>query len=155
MIFLVHCFFSFLSGTVDNPAGTEKDPLQGIWKVRSLEFNGQILPAGDFRVAYARLTIEGNRCFLGVGEARVPGTMKIDPENPRHIDFTWDVFGERYNVAALYEIKAGVLRICCGNPDMPRPQEFKSRPQSDVYLVALQRINAKKSQPHLVPPRIR
>ncbi len=142
------CLFWMVSILGGADASKDWQQLQGVWKLVSLQSNGQELPGDDFRTHYAELVFQGKQCFIGAGEGRVGGTFVIDPiKKPKTLDFFLKVFEEKYTVQAIYEIKEGTLRICCGNPDRPRPPEFKAPPQSNLYLATFRKVPPKENGP--------
>ncbi len=122
------------------------DLLQGVWAVSALEMDGQAMPECDgFR---ARIAIEGDR-FTSTGMGAIyAGTFKLDAAaKPRRIDMTFDVGPEAGNInRGIYELKAGVWKLCLATRGDARPAAFATARGSGVVLETLKRATGKAAK---------
>jgi uncharacterized protein (TIGR03067 family) len=124
--------------------GAEKqdDPgLQGAWLPSSAEFAGQPWPE-ELRKS-TRLLIKDDTYTVTVGKSPDKGTLKLDPTATLK---TLDVTGtegpnQGKTFLAIYEQPdPDTLRICYDlSPESHRPTEFKSTPNSTLFLVTYKR----------------
>lgn len=113
--------------------------LQGPWKLTAAELAGQPL-GGDFTKS-TKLTIEGDRYTVMVGNAPDKGTLRIDAAKS---PMTMDIVGvegpnKSKTIPAIFEIKDDTMRICYDLSGAARPTEFKSKPESKLFLATYKR----------------
>jgi RNA polymerase sigma-70 factor (ECF subfamily) len=117
-------------GTGANPS--ELGLLQGSWRLLSREQGGKKTVNEDRRV----FILDNQILFPFAGEAKEEWFFSVDPAaTPRTMDLT----GERQNRLAIYELKGDTLRLCLGPAEGKRPQEFLTRPGSEVTLYVFKR----------------
>jgi len=114
--------------------------LQGTWKVTASTSKGEKVPAKDLDLL---LSIKGDSITVREGGKTVMNfTYSVDPtKKVKEIDLTLGVGPQKGRIdRGIYEIDGDTLRICIqSNKDAPRPTEFVSRTDSEVWLVILQR----------------
>jgi RNA polymerase sigma factor (sigma-70 family) len=130
----------------DKPAGkeadgkTDKEKLQGRWKLVSGEMGGK--PAEDLK--------EGTFLFKGdkfITERPDGMTYSsdytIDPtKKPKSIDITPREAPESEKdktIPGIYELDGDTLRICANMPDLERPTELKSKEGTRIMLLTFKR----------------
>ena len=119
------------------------DLLQGAWCISSLEVEGETMPVNV--LSEARIVIEGNR-FTSTGMGSMyAGTLRLDATaTPRRIDMTFDVGPEAGNTnRGIYELRAGVWKLCLATRGESRPSAFATRPGSGFALEVLKRAAGK------------
>lgn len=129
-------WFAAVAVAADDAAALK--PLQGMWKVTAAELGGRPL-GGDF-MRTTKLTIQGDR-YTVMAESPDKGTLKVDAsQSPKTMDV---IGGEGPNkgktILAIYEIKGDTLRICYDLSGKSRPTEFKSKPDTPLFLATYQR----------------
>jgi uncharacterized protein (TIGR03067 family) len=118
---------------------TDFDRLQGTWHVRSLEADGQKLPAGTFDGS--TIVIKG-KTFRSVGMgATYEGTVELDQtKNPKtfHLLFTaGHAAGTRH--LGIYTLTGDRWTICLATRGSKRPERFATRPGTGFALETLER----------------
>jgi uncharacterized protein (TIGR03067 family) len=126
--------------------------LQGTWSVRSLEVEGQKMPAS--MLAEAQVVIKGKR-FLSTGMGAVyEGTLTLNSSvDPPQLDMKFDAGPEKGNTnLGIYKFDGENWKLCLATRGDVRPSRFASKPGSGFALEILTRANAvagptrKKSQ---------
>lgn len=113
--------------------------LQGTWSIRSLDADGQSMPAE--MLADARITVKGDRfTSTGMG-AEYAGKIELDPlQNPRQIDMKFDAGPEAGNTnRGIYELDGNTWRLCLATSGTVRPPDFSAAPGSGFALETLVR----------------
>jgi uncharacterized protein (TIGR03067 family) len=116
--------------------------LQGVWSIRSLDTEGQSMPAA--MLADARITVKGDR-FVSTGMgAEYAGKIELDPlQSPRQIDMKFDAGPEAGNTnRGIYELDGDTWRICLATRGTVRPADFSAAPGSGFALETLVRGEA-------------
>jgi RNA polymerase sigma-70 factor (ECF subfamily) len=122
---------------------TDKDNIQGMWKVVSAKENGAEVGGdeGD-RIKSATWKITADKITVTVkGEDRV-ATYKLDAEaKPKTIDIVYNRPGQDDEVImGIYKLEGDKLTICGGRANKTeRPTEFESKEDSGIVLMVLKR----------------
>jgi uncharacterized protein (TIGR03067 family) len=123
------------------PATTDKDALQGTWRLASAEVNKQAIPLDKLKegnvVIVGILTIKGDAYSFRLGKTRLEFTFKVDPSaKPRAIDLTaceGPQKGKTYH--GIYKVEGDTYTICRNvEPGKERPGDFVTRPGSGLML---------------------
>ena len=108
----------------EDDARQELKKFEGTWRLLSGEDDGKKLSGEALKSA--RLTVEGDRHTVRVGEATYKGTHKLDPtKRPKAIDIH-DTEGpfKGQTVLGIYELVGDEFRICYAPPGKDRPKKF-------------------------------
>jgi RNA polymerase sigma factor (sigma-70 family) len=96
---------------------TDKEKLQGRWKVVSGEKYGEKLSADDLLPIAAEIVFAGDKLSIAAGDGKLR-PFKIDPKKkPKEIDF---YMGEGF-VPAICELDGNTLKICIPQADPSDP----------------------------------
>ncbi len=121
-------------------AQTDRDRLQGTWKVVRMEHAGKKVPADQF--ADLRIVISGNELTGKEGDqVRERFTFTLDPaKKPRTIDTT-AIEGPAKGETArgIYELDGDTLKLCVSEKGKERPAEFATKTGTDRVLFVLRR----------------
>ena len=101
--------------------------LQGVWSIRSLDTEGQSMPAD--MLTGARITVKGDRfTSTGMG-AEYAGKIDLDPlQSPRQIDMKFDEGPEAGNTnRGIYELDGDTWRLCLATSGAVRPADFSAQ----------------------------
>jgi uncharacterized protein (TIGR03067 family) len=128
------------AGAAQDKAGaTDKDKIQGTWKIVSGEKGGKPLPADklkDIKVVFA-----GDKLTFSSGGKSSEHAFKLDPaKKPKEIDVE---FGGKTGTG-IYELDGNTLKIAHGELGDPRPKEFASKEGSDVTFMVMKREKSAK-----------
>jgi uncharacterized protein (TIGR03067 family) len=119
----------------------DREKYEGVWRVVSLEVNGDKAADGDAqRITVANLA-DGTWVVRVDGEETSKGASQIDPtKNPKTIDFVatgGEIRGQTF--LGIYEIDGNSRKLCFAPPGKDRPVEFSSKSGSMHVLVVFRR----------------
>lgn len=122
--------------------------MEGTWAFRSLEIDGQAVPAS--MLGSSQLLIDGDRFRMESPEAVYEGLFLIDVEaNPHRIDIDFYEGPEAGNrCEGLFELDGDRFRICLALAGSTRPAAFATSPGSGHALEELERVM------HARPPHV-
>lgn len=116
----------------------DKASLQGTWKVASSISKGVKAPPEEIFLIF-----RGDAILVREdGKTAENFSFVLDPsKKPKEIDLTIKVGAQKGRVdRGIYQLDGDTLRICIqSNKDAPRPSEFTSPRDSELWLVILQR----------------
>ena len=123
---------------------TDKDNIQGTWKVESVMMNGQDKDRKGELLKKSTFEIAADKMLVKFNEGNKPSTYTLDPAaKPKTIDITpqGEGDGKGETVPGIYKLEGDTLTICfpCG-AQMERPTEFVSKEGSDTLLLVLKRV---------------
>jgi uncharacterized protein (TIGR03067 family) len=126
----------------NGPPKSDKEKLQGKWKVVSAEANGREAP--DAEKLKREWTFEGDKIIVKVGEEKRESTFKLDPgTKPKAIDIIPPEGSTENNgkpFKGIYALEDDRLKICFV-PDMAeRPSEFATKEGYRALLLMLERV---------------
>ncbi|MBI3823696.1 MAG: TIGR03067 domain-containing protein [Planctomycetes bacterium] len=129
------------AGEAGDAIKKDKASLQGTWKVVESISKGEKVPADDLKELY--LIFRDDAILIREGGKTAENfSFRLDPTKKiKEIDVTLKVGPQKNRIdRGIYEIDGDKLRICIqANKDAARPNEFLSRPNSELWLVVLQR----------------
>jgi uncharacterized protein (TIGR03067 family) len=123
------------------PATTDKEALQGTWRLTSVEINKQVIPLEKLKegdtVMVGTLAVKGDNYSFRMGKTRLEFTFKVDASaRPRAIDLTaldGPQKGQTYR--GIYKVEGDTYTICrTVEPGKERPSGFVTRPGSGLML---------------------
>jgi uncharacterized protein (TIGR03067 family) len=128
---------SFASGAWGG--GAPDDKLEGTWLPATAELAGKPFP--DEVRKTMKLVIQGDTYTVTVGKAVDRGTVKRMPSaTPKAMDITGTEGPTKgKTILAIYERKGDTLRICYDVSGKNRPTEFKTEPDTLLFLVEYKR----------------
>src|SRR3984893_12849202 len=115
--------------------------LQGTWTFDSYEENGKQTPAADLKEK--RIFFGANQFIIKNGEELLQvGSLKLDPiDGHRDIDATVVAGPNKGNtMRGIYFLKDDVFKVCIDPEGNERPKEFKTTPDSGLYLAVYKRM---------------
>ena len=103
------------------------------------ELAGNKLPDGDLKEFH--LTLESGKYIARNGSTVDRGTLQLDPTvQPKAMDITsTDGPNKGVTLLAIYEFSDDTLRVCYDLSGAERPKEFKTTPDSSLFLVTYRR----------------
>jgi RNA polymerase sigma factor (sigma-70 family) len=145
-----------------NAAQTDEEKLQGIWKLVSLEEDGQAFRGAKFRET-GNLGIDGDRLFdpdFDEPEWAWHGTFKLDTsKNPKRITIFDEGPEGELKFQGIYSLEGDDLKICINEDgtNTAIPTEFKTTKGSPFMFVTFRREKPadaqKKKEPVTVPAK--
>jgi uncharacterized protein (TIGR03067 family) len=123
----------------DDDAKADREKLQGVWSVVSLEVSGTQAGADDTK--NIKFEFKGDKIFFMDGKENHEGTFKLDPTTkPKTIDVVpADGPGKGKTHPGIYTFEGDTLKICGAEPGTERPKEFKTKQGAGQTLVVLKR----------------
>jgi uncharacterized protein (TIGR03067 family) len=111
---------------------TDKEKLQGVWKVVAIESGGK-----PQELVEAMLLVAGNRVSWQTEEGALQGGLYLDPAaRPKAYDL---ITGERM-LEGIYSLDGDTLRLCYDpEEEAKRPRRFATQPGSRQLLMVLKR----------------
>jgi uncharacterized protein (TIGR03067 family) len=124
------------------PAETDRDRLQGTWRVVSVrsdvENNDMKLTRVTFRGDKIVFTVAGSR---GDEQAR----CRIDSsKKPKWLDFELKIFDTSIWVEGIYSLDRDTLTLCFAGGEKKRPTKFDASAGTGCVLVKLERVKKEK-----------
>jgi uncharacterized protein (TIGR03067 family) len=112
----------------DGATKQDKEKIQGVWKVVSVEFGGKPDKDGEGDT----WTFKGDECATkSTDGVKVPRTYKLDAtKKPK----SFELSGEVVNMAGIYSLEGDELKVCLGPSDKP-PSEFSSKGEKHILIV--------------------
>jgi uncharacterized protein (TIGR03067 family) len=113
--------------------------MQGSWKPVAAELGGKPFP--DEVLKTMKLVLTDGKYTVTVGKQTDEGTVRLDPaKEPRAMD----IVGTRgpnqgKTIPAIYELTDTTLRVCYDLSGKTRPKEFKTRADTQMFLVEYKR----------------
>ncbi len=128
----------------DEPKSDDKAKLQGVWKVTSLESQGEKAPAEA--ASGVRFVFDGDKLVIQQGDdGRTAAEFKLNSAvTPKTIDLT--NAEEKKTVLGIYELDGDTLKLCLTEPGekASRPTTFtaKAGDRSTVFVLKRDREGA-------------
>jgi uncharacterized protein (TIGR03067 family) len=131
-----------------NPAQTDEEKLQGIWKLVSVEALGRNWRGEKFN-GVGNLGIKGDRLFSPdreIPESSWNGTFKLDTtKKPKRITISDEGPNGPLKFNGIYAIDEDELKLCLSDgTDMPFPTEFRTTEGSPFVLTTFKRAAIKQ-----------
>jgi uncharacterized protein (TIGR03067 family) len=130
--------FSLAAWSADAKDG---DAMQGTWLPSAAELAGQKFP--DKVRKTIKLVVKGDKYTVTVGTEVDQGTVKLKPlAKPKALDITGtDGLNKGKTILAIYELNGDTLRVCYDLSGKSRPTEFKTKADTQLFLVTYKREN--------------
>jgi uncharacterized protein (TIGR03067 family) len=127
--------FSLVAWSADK----DGDAMQGTWVPSSAEFAGEKFP--DEVRQTIKLVVKGDKYTVTVGKQVDQGTVKVNPSaKPKTLDITsTEGANKGKTILAIYELDGDTLRVCYDLNGKDRPTEFKTRTNTQLFLVTYKR----------------
>ena len=133
------CAGPFAAG--DDAAGAKEEgkKMQGSWQPVSAELAGKPFP--DEVLKTMKLVLADGKYTVTVGGQTDEGTVKLDPaKEPRAMDIVGTKGpNQGKTIPAIYELTDTTLRICYDLSGKARPKEFKTKAETQLFLVEYKR----------------
>jgi uncharacterized protein (TIGR03067 family) len=113
--------------------------IQGSWKPVTAELGGKPFPESILETM--KLVLGDGKYVVTVGAGKDEGTVQLDPaKEPRAMDIVGVKGPNRgKKFPAIYELTDDTLRICYDLSGKARPKEFKTKVDTQLYLVEYKR----------------
>jgi uncharacterized protein (TIGR03067 family) len=141
-VFVAFAVIVSLSSTAWS-ADTKDDSLDGTWLPSAAELAGQKFP--DEVRKMIKLVIKGDKYTVTFGQEVDKGTVKLDPKTkPKALDITGTEGPNKGKTfLSIYERDGDTLRVCYDLSGKSRPTEFKTKAETQLFLVTYQREKPK------------
>jgi uncharacterized protein (TIGR03067 family) len=128
-----------LSSAAWSADAKDGDALQGTWLPSAAEFAGEKFP--DEVRKTIKLAIKDDNYTVTVGAKVDKGTVKLNPSaKPKALDITGtDGPNKDKTMLAIYELDGDTLRVCYDLSGKSRPTEFKTKADTQLFLVTYKR----------------
>jgi uncharacterized protein (TIGR03067 family) len=130
-----------LSFALTARGGDDKDgdTIQGTWLPATAELGGKQFP--DEVRKSIKLVVKDDRYTVTVGKQVDQGTAKLNPAaKPKELDITGTEGPNKgKTILAIYERDGDTLRVCYDLSGKSRPTEFKTREDTQLFLVTYKR----------------
>jgi uncharacterized protein (TIGR03067 family) len=115
------------------------DSIQGAWLPSVAEFAGEKFP--DEVRKSIKLVIKDDNYTATVGTKVDQGTVKLNPAaKPKALDITGtDGPNKGKTILAIYELDSDTLRVCYDLSGNGRPTDFKTKADTQLFLVTYNR----------------
>jgi uncharacterized protein (TIGR03067 family) len=118
---------------------SEIKSLAGTWTPTSGELGGQPFPEAVLKAT--KLVVDGNKYTVTVGDQVDRGVVKIDAtKKPKTMDITGeDGPNKGKTFLCIYELNGDTLKVCYDLSGKARPEEFKSKEKTLIFLATYKR----------------
>lgn len=118
--------------------------MEGTWLPASAELSGKELPEEVRKII--KLVLKGDTYTVTVGDQPDEGKVKVDAtKKPKTLDITGTKGANMgKTMLAIYEVNGDTLRVCYDMSGKAYPKDFKTTPDSQLFLVTYKR---QKGQP--------
>jgi uncharacterized protein (TIGR03067 family) len=143
LIVLLVSVLAFASIAWSDPDPEDAKLIQGTWVPISATLAGNEFPE-QIRNSI-KLVLTAETYLVTVGEAPDEGKCKLDPsKTPKTLDIT-GVKGPNKGktILAIYELHGDKLRVCYDLSGKARPKEFKTKSDTQLFLVEYKRQKGK------------
>jgi uncharacterized protein (TIGR03067 family) len=112
---------------------------QGTWVPTEAELAAQKLPAEVLKAL--KLTLADGKYTVESGGGTDRGTYTLDPaKTPKAMDITGtDGPNKGKTFLAIYELDGDTLKVCYDLSGQARPTEFKTQPNTQLFLATYKR----------------
>jgi len=143
-LFAVAVTFLFTTSTQARDDKADTQALQGSWSVASAELAGKPFP--EQIVKNMSLTMKDGRYSVMVGQTKDEGTAKLDSsKTPKTMEITGtDGPNKGKTFLAIYKLNGDSLSICYDLSGKTYPTEFKTKPDTMLFLVEYKRDKSGK-----------
>ena len=123
----------------DGGDAKDGDNLQGTWLPSTAELGGKMFP--DEVRKSIKLVVKDDKYTVTVGKEADQGTVKLNPSaKPKEMDITGtDGPNKGKTFLAIYELDGDTLRVCYDLSGKARPTEFKTKADTQLFLVTYKR----------------
>jgi uncharacterized protein (TIGR03067 family) len=117
----------------------EKKAFEGTWNVTVAERDGRKESEEDTK--NLKLIFSGDKITIKIQEEGQEAMYKLDPgKKPKAIDITPTAGPEKGKTfQGIYELEGDSLKLCWSEKKDARPTEFVTRPNSECFLLILNR----------------
>lgn len=118
--------------------------MNGTWKPVTAQLGGKPFP--DAILKTMELAIADGKYMVTVGDMTDEGTVKVlEDQKPPALEIKGTKGPNKDKTFfAIYEYKDGTLRVCYDLSGKSRPKEFKSKPDTLLFLVEYKRQDGQK-----------
>jgi uncharacterized protein (TIGR03067 family) len=141
-LWLIVVFTLAVSSTAgQDKAGTsDKDKLQGAWKVVSGVKGGKDMPAEMLKSV--EMSFVGDKMVVKNNNMQAEFPFKIDAtKKPKEMDIT---LPDGKTGTGIYELDGDTLKVAHGEVGDPRPKDFTSKEGSNVTVTVMKREKSEK-----------
>jgi uncharacterized protein (TIGR03067 family) len=133
------CVASVALGDDSARAKEDGKKMEGNWKPVTAELGGKPYP--DEILKTMTLVLADGKYTVTVGGQPDEGKVKLDPaKEPRAMDIVGTKGpNQGKTILAIYELTDSTLRVCYDLSGKARPKEFKTKPDTLLFLVEYKR----------------
>jgi uncharacterized protein (TIGR03067 family) len=123
----------------ETPSAKEAKKMEGTWKPVTAELGGRPFPEEVIKMM--QLVLADGKYTVTIGEQKDEGTVKLDPtKTPRTMDITGTKGpNQGKTIPAIFELTDTTLRVCYDLSGKERPKEFKTKADTQLFLVEYRR----------------
>jgi uncharacterized protein (TIGR03067 family) len=119
----------------------ENHGADGTWVIAAMEMGGTKIPAEALKKEGAKLTLDGEKWTLKMGDEAGAGTSKVDAtKHPTEMDITTTEGPHKGSVIkAIVERTSDTMKVCFDNSGNERPKEFSTKDKPTYILIEYSR----------------
>ena len=121
---------------------TDRDRLQGAWRIIALEMDGRAASAPEFDGA--TIVISGRHFTSTMTGATYEGTIRVDAtKSPKALDLVFTTGPQKGTInPGIYKLGAETWTICLATRGKSRPKTFATKPGTGLAVETLERATA-------------
>ena len=130
-----------LAGVAIGAEQKEDHSADGTWVISAMEMGGTRIPEEALKKQNARLTLDGEKWTLKMGDEAGAGTSSVDAtKHPREMDITTTEGANKGSVIkAIVERTGETMKVCFDNSGKERPKEFSTKDKPTFILIEYSR----------------
>jgi uncharacterized protein (TIGR03067 family) len=138
--------FSLVSAAKTDDTTKNGDTIEGTWLPSAAELGGKMFP--DEVRKTIKLVVKDGKYTVTIGKKVDRGTAKLNPSaKPKELDITGTEGPNKgKTILVIYERDGDTLRICYDLSGKSRPTEFRTKEDTQLFLVTYQREKKRKGR---------
>jgi uncharacterized protein (TIGR03067 family) len=139
MRFMLFVFALVLSSSLAARGADTRDTIDGTWLPEKAELAGKPFPEAYRKTM--KLVVKDGKYTVTLGKTTDIGTVKLKASSkPKEIDIVGTEGPNKgKTILAIYERDGDTLRICYDLSGKSRPKEFKTKEETQLFLVTYKR----------------
>ena len=132
---------ALIAGVAIGAEPKEDHGADGTWVIAAMEVGGMKVPEESLKKQSTKLTLDGEKWTLKIGNDAGAGTSKVDAtKHPTEMDITTTEGANKGSVIkAIVERTGDTMKVCFDNSGKERPKDFSTKDKPTYILIEYKR----------------